>query len=103
MVLFQTEDAGHVAIGKITAVEGDKPTDLVSVHEYEPRKGIGTTFLPLWINGKKRERRADKPAGFAAEQVEVVVAKLVYSVELDGSWKRTEASDNYLRTLGFTL
>ena len=103
VVLFQTEDAGHFAIGKFTAVEGDKPTDLVSVHEYEPRKGVGTTFLPLWLQGKKRERRADRPAGFATEEVEVVVAKPVCSVELDGSWKLTEASDNYLQTLGFTL
>jgi hypothetical protein len=103
VVLFQTEDAGHFAIGKITAVEGDRPTDLVSVHEYEPRKGVGTTFLPLWIKGKKRERRADRPARFAAEEVEVVAAKLFCSVELDGSWKLTEAYDNYLQTLGFTL
>ena len=49
MVLFQTEDAGHFAIGEITAVQGDRPADLVTVHEYEPRKGVGTTFLPLWI------------------------------------------------------
>ena len=83
MVLFQTEDAGHFSIGKITAVDGDRLT----VHEFEPRKGVGTTSLPLWIKGKKRERKADKPAGFAAEEVEVAVAKLVCSVELDGNWK----------------
>ena len=103
MVLFQTEDAGHFAIGKVTAVEGDKPTDLVSVHEFEPRKGVGTTFLPLWVKGKRRERKADRPKGFAADEVEVAVAKLVCSVELDGNNKLTEASDNYVQTLGFTL
>ena len=75
----------------------------MSVHEYEPRKGVGTSFLPLWIKGKKRERKAERPAGFTAEEVEAVVAKLVCSVELDGNWKLTEASDNYLQTLGFTL
>ena len=73
------------------------------MHEFEPRKGVGTTFLPLWVKGKRRERKADKPAGFAAEEVEVAVAKLVCSVELDGNWKLTEASDNYVQTLGFTL
>ena len=41
--------------------------------------------------------------GFTAEEVEVAVAKLVCTVELDGNWKLTEASDNYLQTLGFTL
>ena len=103
MVLYQTEDAGHFAIGKITDVQGNRPTDLITVHEYEPRKGVGTTFLPLWIKGRKRERKADRPAGFAAETVEVAVEKLVCSVELDGNWKLTEASDNYVQTLGFTL
>ena len=93
----------HFAIGKVTAVKGDKPTDLVSVHEFEPRKGVGTTFLPLWVKGKRRERKADKPTGFAADEVEVAVAKLVCSVELDGNNKLTEASDNYVQTLGFTL
>ena len=39
----------------------------------------------------------------AAASVEVVVKKLVCSVELDGNWKLTEASDNYVQTLGFTL
>ena len=53
--------------------------------------------------GKKRERKADRPAGFATEEVEVLVAKLVCSVVLDDNWKLTEASDNYLQTLGFTL
>ena len=71
--------------------------DRLTVHEFEPRKGVGTTFLPLWIKGKKRERKADKPAGFAAEEMEIAVAKLVCSVELDGNWKWTEASDNYSR------
>ena len=99
MVLFQTEEAGHFAIGKITAVEGDKLT----VHEFEPRKGVGTTFLPLWIKGRRRERKADKPAGFTAEEVEVALTRLVCSVELDGNCKLTEASDNYVQTLGFTL
>ena len=84
-------------------MQGDRPTDLITVHEYEPRKGVGTTFLPLWIKGRKRERKADRPAGFVAKTVEVAVEKLVCSVELDGSWKLTEASDNYLQTLGFTL
>ena len=36
MILFQTEDAGYFAIGKITAMEGDKLTDLVMYG------GIGT-------------------------------------------------------------
>ena len=76
---------------------------MLTVHEYEPRKGVGTTFLPLWIKGKRRERKADRPVGFTAEEVEVAVKKLVCSVELDGNWKLTEASDNYVQTLGFTL
>ena len=117
MVLFQTDDAGHFAIGKNIAVNGDRLADvgagcgaeaegaevMLTVHEYEPKKGAGTTFMPLWIKGKTRERKADKPIGFIVEVVEVTVAKLDCSVELDGNWKLTEASDNYLQTLGFTL
>ena len=76
---------------------------MLTVHEFEPRKRVGTTFMPLWIKGKRRERKADKPAGFATEEVEVAVSKLVCLVELDGNSKLTEASDNYVQTLGFTL
>ena len=117
MVLFQTEEAGHFAIRKITAVGNDTLAGadaecsaatagaevILTVHEYEPRKDVGTTFLPLWIKGKRRERKADKPVGFAAEEVKVAMKKLVCSVELDGNWKLTEATDNYVQTLGFTL
>ena len=53
MVLFQTEDAGHYAIGKITAVGGDRLAGadaecgaevedaevMLTVHEFGPRKG----------------------------------------------------------------
>ena len=52
---------------------------------------------------KKDSLRVDPPAGFTAEIVEVAVAKLVCLVQLYGNWKLTEASDNYLQMLGFTL
>ena len=117
MVLFQTEEAGHFAIGRVTAVGDDALAGadaecsaetegaevMLTVHEYEPMKDVGTTFLPLWIKGRRRERKADKPVGFAAQEVKVAVKKLVCSVELDGNWRLTEASDNYVQTLGFTL
>jgi hypothetical protein len=105
MVLFQTEDAGHFAIEKIIAVDGDRLADvdagwsveaqgteaMPAMHEFEPGKSAGTTSMPLWIKEKKRERKADKLVGFTAEVIEVAVSKLVCSTELDGNWKLTEA------------
>ena len=46
---------------------------------------------------------AEKPVGFVAEVVEVRLSNLVCAVELGKDGKLTEASDNYVQTLGFTL
>jgi hypothetical protein len=122
MVLFQTEEAGHFAIGKITAVGGDAlqlagadvgcgaeaegAEAMLTVHEYEPRKGVGATFLPLWIKGKRRERKADKPVGFTAEEVEVgggccekagLLRRVGWQLEVDGGIRQLCAdADSHL-------
>ena len=49
-VLYATEVAGRYAIGKVL----DKGNLGVLMHEYQSKKGVGTTFMSVWKRGSAR-------------------------------------------------
>ena len=99
-VLYATEVAGKYAIGKVL----DKWNLGVLMHEYEPKKGVGTTFMPMWKLGSARSMRcAKKPDGYKPETAMIKETYIAATVELDKAWKLKLASENYVQTLGFKI
>ena len=99
-VLYATEVGGHYAIGKVL----DKGKMGVLMHEYDPKKGVGTTFMPLWRRGREKPmRRAEQPAGHKPETAMIQESDIAATVELDKAWKLKLASESYVKTLGFKI
>ena len=54
------------------------------MHEYDPKKGVGTTFMPLWRRGRGKPMRcAKKPAGHKPETAMIKETDIIATVELD--------------------
>ena len=99
-VWYATEVAGKYAIGKVL----DKGNLGVLMHEYEPKKGIGTTFMPMRKRGSARPMRcAKKTDGYKPETAMIKETDIAATVELDKAWKLKLASENYVKTLGFKI
>ena len=99
-VLYATEVGGQYAIGKVL----DTGKLDVLMHEYDPKKGVGTTFMPMRRRGSAKSMCcAKRPDGYKPETAMIRETDIAATVELDKARKLKLASENYLKTLGFKI